>query len=140
MLFGIYLKGFLDPSQETQDLAVGSLVELPLWAARIMSRQKRQSFINVKMPKYFNENFRSVENYVIHLFVCKYVFHNLMHGCFLMNFREVLKADPAVVDLNKMGPYYYQAGLQLCTLPNEEAELISEVLPEVFAKNTKSWK
>lgn len=45
--------------------------------------------------------------------------------------REVLKADPAVVDLHKMGPHYYQAGLQISTLPTDEAEEVSEILPEV---------
>lgn len=30
-----------------------------------------------------------------------------------------------------MGPQYYQAGLQICSLPNEDAEQVSEVLPLV---------
>lgn len=74
-----FYKGFLDPSQESQDLAVGSQVELPLWAARVMSKQKRQSFVTVKMPKYFNESFRFVGNYFM-ISLSSIMFHYLMHG------------------------------------------------------------
>lgn len=97
--------GFLDPSGGTEDLAVGSVVELPLWAATRLCKQKREKFITVKTPKFFDENAR-----------------------------EVLKAEPAVVDLNKMAAHFYQTGLQICTLPNPDVEFIAEVLPETFQK------
>ncbi|CAL8082573.1 unnamed protein product [Orchesella dallaii] len=96
--------GFLDPSQENKDLAAGTQVELPIWAARVMSKQKR-AFVSLRMPKFYSESYR-----------------------------EVLKAEPAVVDLNKMGPHYYQSALQLCTLPSDEADKIAESLPDILQK------
>ncbi|CAL8147117.1 unnamed protein product [Orchesella dallaii] len=96
--------GFLDPSQETKDLAAGTQVEIPIWAARVLSKQKR-ALISLKMPKFYGE-------------------------CY----GEVLTAEPAVVDLNKMGPYYYQSALQLCALPSDQAEKIAEVLPDILQK------
>jgi len=96
--------GFLDASQESQDLPDGSQIELPIWAATAMSTRNR-GFVSVRMPKYFGDKYR-----------------------------DVLKADPVVVDLNKMGPQYYQAGLQLCTLPSDDGGQVSETLPEVLQR------
>ncbi|ODN03421.1 DNA replication complex GINS protein PSF3 [Orchesella cincta] len=95
---------FLDPSQASTDLPAGSEIELPIWAARVLSKQKR-AFISIKMPKFYGEGYR-----------------------------EVLKADPTVVDLNKMGPQYYQSALQMCTLPSAEMEKISDSLPDILQK------
>ena len=36
-------------------------------------------------------------------------------------YHDILKADPSVVDLKKMGPYYYDFGLLLVNLMNDEA-------------------
>jgi len=96
--------GFLDSSQETEDLPAGSQIELPLWTAKIFSKRNRP-FVSVQLPKLYSESYR-----------------------------EVLKADPTVVDLNKMGPQYYQSALQLCALTKEEGDQMSEELPEVLQK------
>lgn len=55
----VFNLGFLDPSQESQDLPSASQIELPLWAANPMSSQKR-GFVSVKLPKYYGEKFRWV--------------------------------------------------------------------------------
>lgn len=39
------------------------------------------------------------------------------------------------MDLNKIGPQFYQAGLQLVTLPHPDAEKLAELLPEVLNNN-----
>ena len=47
-------------------------------------------------------------------------------------YREALKADPSVVDLNKMGPNFYQSGLHLSALNLHEAEDVGDILPKVW--------
>lgn len=47
-------------------------------------------------------------------------------------YREILNADANVVDLHKMGPYFYQFGLHLLGFQHPEAEDISRMLSETF--------
>ena len=46
-------------------------------------------------------------------------------------YREALQADPSVVDLNKMGPHFYESGMHLAGLNHHEAENVGEILPTV---------
>ena len=43
----------------------------------------------------------------------------------------MLQADASVVDLNKLGPYYYQGGLHFVSLPSSDGSKIASLLPEV---------
>jgi hypothetical protein len=42
-----------------------------------------------------------------------------------------LKADATVVDLNRLGPHFYQTGLHLAAMPTNDSDDIAEILPEV---------
>jgi hypothetical protein len=49
-------------------------------------------------------------------------------------YHEILKADPCVVDLRKMGPYYYDFGSLLVSLLDSETGLeIAKIL--LWVKN-----
>ena len=58
-------------------------MELPYWMARALCSRKRH-IISVEMPRQYREGYR-----------------------------EILTADANVVDLHKLGPYYYSYGSQL---------------------------
>jgi len=49
--------------------------------------------------------------------------------------REMLKADPTMVELNKIAPYFYQSGLHVSSLPTSDSAEIAEVLPDVWIVN-----
>ena len=71
--------GFLDPGSDNQDLGRGTKLELPLWMVEGLTDYKARNYITVDVPKTFKEVFR-----------------------------EIMSADPLVVDLHKMGLYYYE--------------------------------
>nr|ACO14979.1 DNA replication complex GINS protein PSF3 [Caligus clemensi] len=50
--------------------------------------------------------------------------------------REILEADPCVVDLHKAGPYFYENGKYLISKfgTHPDAERLGKVLPEVLRK------
>jgi len=100
--------GFLEPSLNSENLPAGVDLELPLWVAQTMAKPGRR-YVSVNVPKKYKEAYRSV-----------------------------LKADATVVDLNKMGPHFYQSGLHLSTLPTPESEHVAAILPEVLQKRLQS--
>ena len=71
--------GFLDPGSDNQDQGRGTKLELPLWMVEGLTDNKARNYVTVDVPKTFKEVFR-----------------------------EIMSADPLVVDLHKMGPYYYK--------------------------------
>ena len=75
--------GFLDSSSHDSNLKVGSKLDLPYWLIKAIYNEKFK-FVNIDLPKWY-----------------KKFYH------------EILKADPCVVDLRKMGPYYYDFGVML---------------------------
>ncbi|NWI85338.1 PSF3 protein, partial [Pitta sordida] len=81
----------------------GSKLEIPLWLAKGLHDSKRR-IISVELPKIYKEAWRTV-----------------------------FSADANVVDLHKMGPYYYGFGSQLLNFDNPEnpeiAQILSSVLP-----------
>ncbi|NXP24636.1 PSF3 protein, partial [Scytalopus superciliaris] len=79
----------------------GSKVEIPLWLAKGLHDSKRR-IISVELPKIYKEAWRTV-----------------------------FSADANVVDLHKMGPYYYGFGSQLLNFDNPENPEIAQtsVLP-----------
>ncbi|XP_054710678.1 DNA replication complex GINS protein PSF3-like [Uloborus diversus] len=47
-------------------------------------------------------------------------------------YREILNADATVVDLNKMGPYFYHFGLYLLRFSHHDSEEICRMLNQTF--------
>ncbi|NWR84538.1 PSF3 protein, partial [Campylorhamphus procurvoides] len=84
-----------------ESLPEGSKLEIPLWLAKGLHDSKRR-IISVELPKIYKEAWRTV-----------------------------FSADANVVDLHKMGPYYYGFGSQLLNFDNPENPEIAQtcVLP-----------
>ncbi|NXE19209.1 PSF3 protein, partial [Ardeotis kori] len=76
----------------------GSKLELPLWLAKGLHDSKRR-IISVELPKIYKEAWRTV-----------------------------FSADANVVDLHKMGPYYYGFGSQLLNFDNPENPEIAQTI------------
>ncbi|XP_058502384.1 DNA replication complex GINS protein PSF3 [Solea solea] len=94
--------GFLDKSTDTQDISEGTKMELPLWLSKALYERKRR-VLSVELPKVYREGWRTVFN-----------------------------ADPNVVDLHKMGPYYYSLGSQLLHFDSPENPDIAQTLLQTF--------
>ncbi|NXI20742.1 PSF3 protein, partial [Irena cyanogastra] len=76
----------------------GSKLEIPLWLAKGLHDSKRR-IISVELPKIYKEAWRTV-----------------------------FSADANVVDLHKMGPYYYGLGSQLLNFENPENPEIAQTI------------
>ncbi|NXR22971.1 PSF3 protein, partial [Cinclus mexicanus] len=76
----------------------GSKLEIPLWLAKGLYDSKRR-IISVELPKIYREAWRTV-----------------------------FSADANVVDLHKMGPYYYGFGSQLLNFENPENPEIAQTI------------
>ncbi|NWW55701.1 PSF3 protein, partial [Ifrita kowaldi] len=76
----------------------GSKLEIPLWLAKGLHDSKRR-IISVELPKIYKEAWRTV-----------------------------FSADANVVDLHKMGPYYYGFGSQLLNFENPENPEIAQTI------------
>ena len=51
----------------------------------------------------------------------------------ILGYRQILQADASVVDLNKLGPYYYDLGRKLCDLEViRERDEIQKALIEAY--------
>jgi GINS complex subunit 3 len=57
--------GFLDPSSENEDIAVGTAVELPYWLAQSLC-SRRRNIVTVEIPKIYKEAYRSVVHGSVH--------------------------------------------------------------------------
>ena len=97
-------KGFLDSSSHDTNLRVGSKLDLPFWLVKAIYNDKFK-FAHIDLPKWY-KNF----------------------------YHEILKADPIVVDLRKMGPYYYEFGILLVRLLDpDQSQSIAKMLIWVWA-------
>ncbi|KAM6937819.1 DNA replication complex GINS protein PSF3 [Xenentodon cancila] len=94
--------GFLERSSDTQDLMEGTKMELPLWLAKGLYERKRR-VLSVELPKVYREGWRTV-----------------------------FSADPNIVDLHKMGPYYYGLGSQMLHFESPETPGIAQTLLQTF--------
>ncbi|KAF4788782.1 hypothetical protein TURU_157565 [Turdus rufiventris] len=89
----------IDGSSPTLTLkSKGSKLEIPLWLAKGLHDSKRR-IISVELPKIYREAWRTV-----------------------------FSADANVVDLHKMGPYYYGFGSQLLNFENPENPEIAQTI------------
>ncbi|KAJ0029534.1 hypothetical protein NQD34_004531 [Periophthalmus magnuspinnatus] len=94
--------GFLEKSTDSPDILEGSKMELPLWLAKGLYEKKRR-VLSVDLPKVYREGWRTV-----------------------------FTADPNVVDLHKMGPYYYGLGSQMLHFDSPENPEIAQALLQTF--------
>lgn len=78
--------GFLDSSSIDENIKVGTKLDLPAWLVKSLYNDKFK-FVSIDIPKWY-KNF----------------------------YHEILKADANVVDLRKMGPYYYDFGSLLVSI------------------------
>ena len=88
---------------DSDHIEVGVTMELPLWLA-VTLNSRRRHVISVELPKYYRDNYR-----------------------------EIIKADANVIDLYKLGPYYYISGMKLLQLDLPDTEPLSRSLLEVTA-------
>lgn len=90
--------GFLDHGAGSDHLEAGTKMELSFWLAKELCSRQRR-VISVDLPKVYRETYR-----------------------------QILEADANVVDLNKLGPYFYSFGGKLFGFENAENPRIAESL------------
>jgi GINS complex subunit 3 len=90
--------GYLDTSSNEVDLKSGTKLDLPSWLVKSIYNEKFK-FIQIEIPKQY-----------------KRVYH------------EILQADPNVVDLRKLGPYYYDFGTILVEFNHLLSQDIARIL------------
>ncbi|XP_049580098.1 DNA replication complex GINS protein PSF3 [Syngnathus scovelli] len=94
--------GFLEKSSDSPDIPKGSKMELPLWLCKGLYEQNKR-MLSIELPKVYREGWRTVFN-----------------------------ADPNVVDLHKLGPYYYGLGSQMLRFDSPENPEIAQTLLQTF--------
>ncbi|XP_013379345.1 DNA replication complex GINS protein PSF3 [Lingula anatina] len=94
--------GFLDSSSDTDHIQPNTKLELPFWLATALCNRRRH-IVAVDMPKQYKEGYR-----------------------------EILTADANVVDLHKLGPYYYTFGSHLLCFELPETPDIAKSLLQTF--------
>lgn len=98
--------GFLQHASNKKDITVGSKMDLPLWLVQSLSNPRnRLKLVKVGLTKPYKATYR-----------------------------EILQADSSVVDLHKLGPYYYALGQQLLLLQHNESIPLSETLLKAFCQ------
>lgn len=95
--------GFLDSSSVDENIKVGTKLDFPAWLVKSIYNDKFK-FVNIEIPKWY-KNF----------------------------YHEILRADANVVDLRKMGPYYYHFGRHLVTIVDVDVgQSIAKILLWTF--------
>lgn len=82
--------GYLDSSSQDTNLKSNAKLDLPYWLVKEIYNHKFK-FVRIETPKPYK-----------------------------MFFNEILRADPCVVDLRKMNQFYYDFGVHLINLFNDE--------------------
>ena len=91
----------MDQSTPDPDIGVGTKLELPLWLAKYLHRDAR-GIVSVETPKTYRESYR-----------------------------QILAADPSVVDLHRLGPHFYLAGGKLAVLNLPDTQDVLKTLLKV---------
>ncbi|XP_067948969.1 DNA replication complex GINS protein PSF3-like [Watersipora subatra] len=76
--------GHLDPSTDDVDLKKGAKLELPFWLAQKLKNDEKNKVVTVGLPKPYRESYR-----------------------------EMYKAEPQVVDLQSLGPNFYNLAMKM---------------------------
>ncbi|XP_033117391.1 DNA replication complex GINS protein PSF3-like [Anneissia japonica] len=95
--------GFLDPSNESADIQPNTKMELPYWIASSL-RTRKKKIVGIDLPKQYRRGHR-----------------------------DILSADANVVNLHKLGPYYYAFGSKLMNFDHVEADDIGKSLLQAFS-------
>ncbi|XP_068235027.1 DNA replication complex GINS protein PSF3-like [Palaemon carinicauda] len=103
----VYGLGFLDPSGGNKDIEQGTKLDLPCWLARALS-SARLRIVKTQLPVSYKEKYR-----------------------------EILKADPSVVDLHKLGPHFYELGMHLLPLSNAESSPLATLLTQTLRERLR---
>jgi GINS complex subunit 3 len=90
--------GFLDHGSDNDHIEPATKMDLPFWLAKELCARRRM-IISVELPKVYREAYR-----------------------------QILEADAMAVDLNKLGPYFYDVGGKLLEFGNAENPRIAESL------------
>ncbi|XP_038069402.1 DNA replication complex GINS protein PSF3-like [Patiria miniata] len=98
----MYHLGFLNSSSDSEHILPGAKMELPFWLATGLCSRKRK-IVSVELPKSYRAGYR-----------------------------EIFTADPNVVDLHKMGPYFYSFGTKLLCFESTESDDIARSLLQTF--------
>ena len=77
-------------------------LELPLWLAKELCNRRRK-IVSVDIPKAYKDGYR-----------------------------EIFKADASVVDLHRLGPYFYEFGTKLLHFDFEENSQMASSMQEVI--------
>ncbi|XP_046833026.1 DNA replication complex GINS protein PSF3 [Vespa crabro] len=94
--------GFLDISNNSDDLKQGTKLEFPIWLTHPLNIIQG-SLINIELPKVYKDSYR-----------------------------EILQADACAVSLSKWNPHFYEVGMYLRTFNIRESEKLTENLLETF--------
>ncbi len=81
----------MDSSAHDAHLKIGTKLDVPSWLVKAIYNEKFK-FVKIEIPKWYTK------------------FHH-----------EIINADPTVVNLKKMGPYYYDFGLLIANLIDDES-------------------
>ncbi|XP_051545815.1 DNA replication complex GINS protein PSF3-like isoform X2 [Myxocyprinus asiaticus] len=84
------------------EILLATKMEMPLWLAKGLYEKKRR-VLSVELPKVYRQGWRTV-----------------------------FGADPTVVDLHKMGPYYYGLGSQILHFDSPENQEIAQTVLQTF--------
>ena len=99
-----YRLGFLDPSSSEEHIKQGTKMEIPCWLAFELCTRRRL-ITSVELPKIYNESYR-----------------------------QMFKADANVLDLHKLGPYFYRFGTKLLHFQHNDSGVVARTLLEIFVK------
>ena len=117
--------GFLDPGSENVDLAQGTKLELPYWMVEVRKHSSDSSgelLLSISL-------YQGLRTNIDRNYVTVEVPKTLKEG-----FREIMSADPGVVDLHKIGPYYYEFARHLMKLTPAEGEAIGKSITQTFMR------
>ncbi|XP_071476559.1 DNA replication complex GINS protein PSF3-like [Diadema antillarum] len=98
----LYRLGFLNPGSDGEHIRAGTKLDLPYWLVTGLHGRRRR-IVSVEPPKSYRGSYR-----------------------------QITSADANVVDLHKMGPYYYAFGTKIISFDFPESEDIAKSLIETY--------
>merc|ERR1712193_42287 len=105
-----YRLGFLDISSTEEHIKQGTKMEIPCWLAYGLLSRRRH-IASVELPKTYNESYR-----------------------------DIYKADALVLDLHKLGPYFYRFGMKLLHFQHDDSGDVARILLQVFVQRFRQTK
>ncbi|KAF4520422.1 hypothetical protein B566_EDAN003993 [Ephemera danica] len=118
----------LDPSSQSQHLEIGRRIDLPAWLATVLSKRR---LISSELSKAYTKNASEI-------FTC-YGYSPLYDVNIFL--RDILVAEPTVVDLVKQESYFYELGRLLCSnVFGAEEEELKACLIQMEVKSTQTFQ